>query len=89
MTAAKEAYDRIQNAEYEQDDNGKEFQNDLKIVKSHFGYDPTVFDFNKMFSEFKATPHRDCAKDAPTDFSSDCIEILQAYCRMSRDLCAR
>ena len=37
----------------------------------------------------KATPHRDCAKDAPTDFSSDCIEILQAYCRMSRDLCAR
>jgi hypothetical protein len=29
--------------------------------------------------EFKATPHRTCAEDAPTDFSSDCIEIPQAY----------
>jgi len=27
----------------------------------------------------KATPHRTCAEDAPTDFSSDCIEIPQAY----------
>ena len=33
----------------------------------------------------KATPHKACAKDAPTDFSSDCIEIPQAYYRMSRD----
>jgi len=28
---------------------------------------------------FKATLHRTCAEDAPTDFSSDCIEIPQAY----------
>ena len=37
----------------------------------------------------KAAPHKDCAEDAPTDFSSDCIEISQAYLRMSRDFCAR
>ena len=28
---------------------------------------------------FKATPHKTCAEYAPTDFSSDCIEISQAY----------
>ena len=37
----------------------------------------------------KATPHKACAEDAVTDFSSDCIEIPQAYYRMSRDFCAR
>jgi len=36
-----------------------------------------------------ATPHKTCAEYAPTDFSSDCIEISQAYWRMSRDFCAR
>jgi hypothetical protein len=44
----------------------------------------------KVFSAvFKAAPHKDCAEDAPTDFSSDCIEISQAYLRMSRNFCAR
>ncbi len=38
---------------------------------------------------FKATPHRACAEDAQTDFLSDCIEIPQAYLRMSRNYCAR
>ena len=29
--------------------------------------------------DLKAIPHKACAGDAPTDFSSDCIEIPQAY----------
>ena len=37
----------------------------------------------------KAIPHRACAEDALSDFSSDCIEIPQAYYRMSRNFCAR
>ena len=37
--------------------------------------------FNCPITTFKikATPHRTCAEDAPTNFSSDCIEIPQAY----------
>jgi hypothetical protein len=31
------------------------------------------------FLFFQATPHKDCAEDAQSDFSSDCIEISQAY----------
>jgi hypothetical protein len=38
---------------------------------------------------FKATPHKDCCAGAQQDFSSDCIEISQAYFRMSRDFCAK
>ena len=37
----------------------------------------------------KATPHKDCAAETQLDFSSDCTEILQAYCRMARNFCAR
>ena len=33
--------------------------------------------------------YRACAEDAQTDFLSDCIEIPQAYLRMSRNYCAR
>ena len=29
--------------------------------------------------KFKAIPHKACAEDALSDFSSDCIEIPQAY----------
>lgn len=36
---------------------------------------------------FKAMPHKDCAHNAPPDFSADCIKISQIYCRMSRDFC--
>ena len=42
-----------------------------------------------MLHSCKATPHKTCAEYAPTDFSSDCIEISQAYWRMSRNFCAR
>ena len=38
---------------------------------------------------FKAIPHRACAEDALSDFSSSCIEIPQAYYRMSRDFYTR
>ena len=33
----------------------------------------------ELSKNVKAAPHKDCAEDAPTDFSSDCIEISQAY----------
>ena len=38
---------------------------------------------------FKAIPHEAGGADAPSGFSSDRTEIPQAYCRMSRDFCAR
>ena len=37
----------------------------------------------------KVTSKNHSASDAQSDFSSDCIEISPAYCRMSRNLCAR
>lgn len=59
MNAAKEAYDRIQNIDYEQNDNGdltdkgrQKFHRDAALVKKHYGYDCTVWDFNQRFSEF-------------------------------------
>lgn len=33
----------------------------------------------KSLCSFKATPHKDSAADAPSDFSSDCTEIPKAY----------
>lgn len=39
--------------------------------------------------KIKAILHRDCAKDAKSDFLSDCTGILQAYYRMSKNPCAR
>ncbi len=32
----------------------------------------------ELSNTFKATPHKDCASDAQSDFSSDCIKITQA-----------
>ena len=40
-------------------------------------------------ARFRATPHKACAEDTPSDFSSDCIEISQAGCRLSRNSCAK
>jgi hypothetical protein len=42
-----------------------------------------------IVAAFKATPHKDCASDAPSDFLSDCAKIVQAGCRLSKDFCAR
>ena len=32
----------------------------------------------------KAIPHKDCAHIAQSDFSADCTNFLQTYCRMSK-----
>ena len=40
-------------------------------------------------NNFMVASKNHSASDAQSDFSSDCIEISQAYCRMSRNLCAR
>ena len=45
--------------------------------------------FHTICDIIKVIPHRACAEDALSDFSSDRIEIPQAYYRMSRDFCAR
>ena len=47
------------------------------------------YDFSAYSAVYYVIPHRACAEDALSDFSSDCIEIPQAYYRMSRDFCAR
>lgn len=48
----------------------------------------TVDDISNMYAleiqkylenVIKATPHKDCVADAQSDFSLDCIKILQAY----------
>ena len=39
--------------------------------------------------ESKAIPHKACAEDALSDFSSDCIEIPQAYWSVGQPLCQR
>ena len=38
---------------------------------------------------FKATPHKDGAADAPSNFLSDWLETAQTYGRMVRSFCAR
>ena len=47
------------------------------------------FLLNYIKDTSKATPHKDCAAETQLDFSSDCTEILQAYCRMAKNFCAR
>ena len=46
-----------------------------------------VDDMHDLRSLFKATPHKDCVVDVPTDFSSDCIETTQEYWRIARSFC--
>ena len=58
------------------------------------GYEVVIVDnlYNSEASvvdRIKATPHKDCAAETQLDFSSDCTEILQAYCRMAKNFCAR
>ena len=38
-----------------------------------------LFEDKDIGTIFKAIPHRACAKDAKSDFSSDCTEIPKAY----------
>ena len=53
------------------------------------GYDVVVFtcSTNPKQPYSKATPHKDCVVDVPTDFSSDCIETTQEYWRIARSFC--
>ena len=46
-----------------------------------------LYSVEKNINLFKATPHKDCAADAQSDFLSDCIKNLQAGCRLSRIFC--
>lgn len=39
-------------------------------------------------AEIKATPHNYCRSSAQSDFSSDCINLTQEGCRLSRKICA-
>ena len=47
-----------------------------------------IDNIDNMQEQVKAIPHRDCAADAQSDFSSDCTETTQEYCRISRSFCA-
>ena len=59
------AYDRIRHIGYPNTEEGKaQYKRDLKLVKSHYGYDPTKIDFSEQFSEFKCDrPTIECSTD--------------------------
>lgn len=59
------AYDRIRHIGYPNTEDGKaQYKRDLKLVKSHYGYDPTKIDFSEQFSEFKCDrPTIECDPD--------------------------
>ena len=62
-----DALERIHECDYSRNKFGKltseaqeQYKKDLKLLKKHMGYDPSTFDFDKKFSEFKC--------DVPTLF---------------------
>lgn len=59
------AYNRIRHIGYPNTEEGKaQYKRDLKLVKSHYGYDPTKIDFSEQFSEFKCDrPTIECDPD--------------------------
>ena len=59
------AYDRIRHIGYPNTEEGKaQYKRDLKLVKSHYGYDPTKIDFSEQFSDFKCDrPTIECDPD--------------------------
>ena len=81
-----------------QDDNSRKIDTDLEAelkrlrqaldnaVESRLSGEPTVSldEARAMLNEkFKATPHDPCASDAPSRFSSDCLNSTQACKRSS------
>ncbi len=57
---AWDAIERIKNFDYDRDSDGrftqeaeKIYKSDLKLLKTHLGYDPTKRDIHDQFSEFK------------------------------------
>ena len=65
MEEARNAYDRIHEGCYPNTEEGiTQYKRDLKLVKSHMGYDPTKWDFSEKFSEFDCdTPIIECSTD--------------------------
>ena len=65
MEKARNAYDRIHEGCYPNTEEGiAQYKRDLKLVKSHMGYDPTKWDFSEKFSEFDCdTPIIECSTD--------------------------
>lgn len=62
---ASAAYDRIQCRDYPDTPEGKaQYKRDLKLVKSHWGCDPTQPGFPEQFSEFECDcPIMECSTD--------------------------
>lgn len=65
MQKARNAYDRIHEYCYPNTEEGmSQYRCDLKLVKSHMGYDPTKWNFAKKFSEFNCdSPIIECSTD--------------------------
>ncbi len=65
MENAHAAYERIRSLSYPRTEAGHaQYQRDLKLVKSHYGYDPTKPSFSEQFSEFACDrPIIDCAPE--------------------------
>ena len=65
MEKARNAYDRIHEGCYPNTKEGMaQYKRDLKLVKSHMGYDPTKWDFAEQFSEFDCdSPIIECSID--------------------------
>ncbi len=62
---ASEAYKRFRNFIYPDTEEGKaQYETDLKLLKSHNGFDPTKRNFTEQFSEFKCDcPTIECSTD--------------------------
>lgn len=65
MGEARAAYERIHSLSYPHTEEGKEqYRSDLKLVKSHMGYDPSKWSFAEKFSEFDCdSPIIECSTD--------------------------
>ena len=65
MEKARNAYDRIHEGCYPKTEEGMaQYKRDLKLVKSHMGYDPTKWNLGEKFSEFDCdAPIIECSTD--------------------------
>lgn len=65
MKKASDAYERIRNASYPDTEEGKaQYKSDLKLMKSHYGFDPTKLHFPEQYSEFNCDcPTIECAPE--------------------------
>lgn len=65
MEKVSAAYERIHSRSYPDTEDGRtQYQRDLKLVKSHMGYDPSKLSFEEQFSEFRCdAPIIACSTD--------------------------